>query len=194
METRRRQELELLSTSSLLEKVSSGSEEALETLYGRYLPRLQKWARGRIPHGARGLLETDDLVQETLLRSLRHVDSFDPEHSGAFLSYLRRAVKNRLVDEIRRLQRTPQANESASSLAEPGPSPLDEAIGKENAERYEACLEELDPVDSEAIVARVELGLSYADIAKELGKPSPGAARMAVKRALVRLAEKMRRR
>ncbi len=42
------------------------------------------------------------------------------------------------------------------------------------------------------MVARLELGLSYDEIAKELGKPSADAARMAVTRAVTRLAERVR--
>jgi len=57
-------------------------------------------------------------------------------------------------------------------------------------ERAFACLEEQE---REAIVARLELGLTYGEIAQSLGKPSPDAARMAVGRALVRLAREMGR-
>ena len=41
------------------------------------------------------------------------------------------------------------------------------------------------------VIARVELQQSYAQIAAAYGKASPDAARMAVTRALVRLAEEM---
>ena len=45
----------------------------------------------------------------------------------------------------------------------------------------------LRPIDREAIIARVELGFTYEEVAAALGKPSANAARMAVERALVRL-------
>jgi DNA-directed RNA polymerase specialized sigma24 family protein len=72
-------------------------------------------------------------------------------------------------------------------------SPLDQAIGSEAVDRYEAALARLRPEDREAIVARVEMDCSYGEVAQALGKPSPDAARMAVSRALVRLAEEMKR-
>ena len=50
-----------------------------------------------------------------------------------------------------------------------------------------------DPDEREAIIGRVELGNTYEDLATNLGKPSANAARMAVARALVRLAEEMKR-
>ena len=37
----------------------------------------------------------------------------------------------------------------------------------------------------------MEMGLSYQEIAEALGKPTPEAARMAVSRALMRLAREM---
>ena len=42
-------------------------------------------------------------------------------------------------------------------------------------------------------MARVEMDGTYQDVARALGKPSPDAARMAVSRALLRLAEEMSR-
>ncbi len=39
------------------------------------------------------------------------------------------------------------------------------------------------------MIARVEMGLTYAELAAATGKPSAGAARMAVSRALLRLVE-----
>jgi RNA polymerase sigma-70 factor (ECF subfamily) len=80
-----------------------------------------------------------------------------------------------------------------SAKSDFGPSPLEEAIGHETLERYEAALERLRSEDREAIIMRIEMGLSYEDIVKALGKPSVAAAHMAVSRALVKLAQEMSR-
>jgi len=71
-------------------------------------------------------------------------------------------------------------------------SPLEQAIGREALEEYEAALMELRETDREAIIARVELGQSYEEMALILGKPSAEAARLAVHRAMLRLAAKMK--
>ena len=63
----------------------------------------------------------------------------------------------------------------------------------EAVERYEAALARLRAEEREAIVARIEMGGSYQEVAQALGKPSADAARMAVSRALLRLAEEMNR-
>ena len=70
-------------------------------------------------------------------------------------------------------------------------SPLEAAIGSQTLDRYEAALARLTEDEREAVVTRVEFGLSYAEVADALGKPSADAARMAVVRALVKLAREM---
>ena len=137
------------------------------------------------------MTDTDDLVQETLLRSLRGVDAFDPRHSGAFLAYLRQGVLNRMRDEIRRARRLPEAGSPVGDVPDGRPSPVEEAIGRESLERYEAALLCLKPEDREVILARLEMGLSYQQIAQSLGRPSADAARIAVSRAVLRLAREM---
>jgi RNA polymerase sigma-70 factor (ECF subfamily) len=74
---------------------------------------------------------------------------------------------------------------------QPQPSPLEEAIGSETIERYERALAELEPDAQEAVIARIELGFSYAEIAESIGKPSADAVRMMVGRAIRRLAESL---
>ena len=179
------------SSFQLLLRAKAGDEQALNLLYQRCLTPLRRWARGRLPRWARGVMETDDLVQETLLRSLRGVEAFDPRHSGAFLAYLRQGILNRMRDEIRRVQCRPEAEGTAGDVPYGRPSPIDEAIGHESLERYEAALLQLRPEDREVILARVEMDLSYPQIAKALGKPSADAARVATSRALLRLAREM---
>ena len=74
-----------------------------------------------------------------------------------------------------------------------GASPLEEAIGSQALQRYEAALGRLGEGDRELILARVEMGMSYAEVAASTDRPSADAARMAVGRALLRLAEEMDR-
>ena len=70
-------------------------------------------------------------------------------------------------------------------------SPVEEAIGSEAVDCYESALTRLRPEEREAIIARVEMGYSYEELAEAFGKPSPDAARKTAERALVRLAEEM---
>jgi RNA polymerase sigma factor (sigma-70 family) len=181
------------STLYLIRRFRAGDREALERLFERHLPRLQRWAKGRLPRWARDAADTQDLVQETLLQTFNRMDVFEPTREGALQAYLRQAVMNRIRDEIRRKGRRPERAELDGSEVDRARSPLEEAVGLEEIERYEAALGRLRPEEREAIILRVELGHSYEEVARLLEKPSPEAARKAAKRALFRLAEEMAR-
>jgi len=179
------------SSFDLLLRARGGDSDALNDLCTKYLPRLMRWAHGRLPPWARGALDTHDVVQDTLAQVLQRLPAFEPRHEGAFQAYLRQALLNRVRDEIRRATRRAPADPLDTNKSASGPSPLEEAIGQEALERYEAALLRLRPEDREAIIVRIELGHSYAEVAEALGKPSVAAAHMAVSRALVRLAREM---
>lgn len=158
----------------------------------RYFPILTRIAHGRLPRSARTYLDTDDLVLITLEKSLNHVETFEPRREGAFLAYLRQTLLNRIRDEIRRVARRPVETEWKADAPDPSRSPLEEVIGKEAIERYEAALRGLPEVQREAVMLRLEMGMSYADIAEALGSESPNAVRMSISRALSRMAKEMK--
>lgn len=180
-------------TVELVARVKTGDADALDRLCARFLPPLRRWASGRLPRGARSLMDTDDLVQETVVRAVKRLGTFESRHEGALQAYLRQAIVNRIRDEVRRWHRSPMSTELDDRHADAAASPLDIAIGREAVERYERALSRLRPDEREAIVARIELDGSYQEVAEALGKPSADAARMAVTRALLRLAEEMSR-
>ena len=179
------------STLSLLTRARNGDNQALEDLLARYRPALSRWAAGRLPIAARDLVDTSDLVQETLLGTFKRLESFEHRGEGALYAYLRQAVLNRIRDELRKSQRRPERIDLDEGHPDQGASPLEAAIGREGVERYEAALQRLGEGERDLIVARVELGLTYGEMADVLGKSSPDAARMAVGRALARLAEEL---
>lgn len=84
------------------------------------------------------------------------------------------------------------APELPAEIAAIEPSPLEQLIGRQALDRYDAALADLKPEEREAIIGRLEFGMSYAELAAALGKSSPDAARMAVTRALFKVTEQMR--
>ena len=183
--------LGLTSTIDLLDRFKQGDSDAMGLLVERSLPPLKRWARGRLPQWARGLAETQDLVQDAVMRALPRLKTFEARHPGALQAYLRQAITNHIRDEIRKVTAHPTPTELRDSHVDAGPSPLEEAIGQEGLERYEAALETVRPADREAIIARLELQQSYEEIAIAIDKPSPDAARMAVARAVKALIKAM---
>ena len=177
------------STLTLLTRARAGDDEAMNDLFARYSPALRRWASGRLPRHVRDLADTPDLVQETLLHVFKKIEGFEHRGEGAFHAYLRQAVLNRIRNEVRNAGYRPERAELDTSMPGEGRSPLEAAIGAEGIAKYEAALERLDEDDREMVVARLELGLTYAELATATGKPSADAARMAVTRAIARLIE-----
>lgn len=178
-------------TIELLRLAQDGDRYAQEALFRRLAPPLQRWAHGRLPGWARSMVSTTDIVQEALASTYRALQQHEQRDEFAVHAYLRTALKSRLVDELRKVQRRPVFQEMARSVGDDSTSPLEEAIGAEALDRYEAALAALDVTSREAVIARLELGLPFAEIAPLIGKPSADAARMTVSRAMVRLAEAM---
>ena len=179
------------STAALLQRVQAGDAAARERLLGRYVPILRRWAHGRMPARSRGLADTDDLVQITLLRVLKQLHRFESRHEGAFLAYLRRILLNAMRDEIARAKTRGDQQPLPETLPDPGASPLEKALGRDTLERYDAAFARLGEEQQEAVFMRIEMGFGYEQIAEALGKNSANTARMVVARAIARLAEAM---
>jgi RNA polymerase sigma-70 factor (ECF subfamily) len=177
----------------LIERVRKGDANARDELLRRYWPRLERWAHGRLPKGARDLHDTTDLVQDTVVAALGRLPEFTADRDGALQAYFRVALLNRIRSLAERDRRRGEAVALQSLLADGGPSPLEQAIGTEALESYDRALERLSPEDREAIILRIELDLPYEEIVRALGKQTMVAARKAVSRALVRLAREMQR-
>ena len=176
------------STLRLLERIRQGDAGAREALVQRYLDALQRWAHGRLPAYARGEMNTQDLVQDTLVRALERMDGFRAGETGSFLAYLRQILKNRIRDEIRTVRRRPATEVLDESIEGETASPLELAIGSQTWARYEAALARLPAEQREGVIMRFELQFTHEQVAQALGMASANAARMMVSRAVVRLA------
>lgn len=159
----------------------------------RCLQPLRRWAHGRLPAYARDLADTDDLVQTTLLRTVSRLPSLAPGEAGSFLAYMCQVLVNEVRDQVRRHQRRPEVlplpeHDRPTDGALQG-SPPDPAF----LAAYERALAALTAPQRDAVVLRIELGMTFPEIALELGLPSADAARMRVARGLADLAEAMPR-
>ena len=63
----------LSSTAALIERARAGDGQAQDALFARLYPPLRRWTRGRLPVWARDVADTDDLVQEALVRTFTHL-------------------------------------------------------------------------------------------------------------------------
>jgi RNA polymerase sigma-70 factor (ECF subfamily) len=178
-------------TVALIRRIRGGDQQARDLLLRRFLPLLQRWAHGRLPRHMRDLNETDDLVQVTLVRALARLDQFESAGPGGFLAYLRESLLNQVRDEIRRHRRRPEHAQIDVELSDPdAPTLIEHIVGSERVRAYERALATLPKRQQNLIVMRVEFGMSYPDIAAEVGS-KPDAVRIMVARALVLLSQSL---
>ena len=179
------------STVDLVVRARLGDEAAWRELVARYEGPLRRSIRGRLPRAARGLTDTDDMVQDATLNILRRLPLIELRFPGALLAYLRRSVSNRVADEHRRAVRQGPTATLDDNLPDGHQSPLDLTIDRDKVRAYRTALLALGADDRLAIVMRLERGAGYDVIAARLGKPTPNAARVAVARAMFKLAKQM---
>ena len=167
------------SSLELVVRAQAGDSAALDRLLERYRPRLRRWASGRLPQYVRDLTDTDDLVQEALLGTVKNIREFEMRGEWALQAYLRRAVTNRIRDEIKRFQGRPLRQPLPDGVVSAAQSPLEATLGAEVFTRYEAALASLGEVEREGVIGRLELGCTYEEIALLLANrvPMPPACR-----------------
>jgi RNA polymerase sigma factor (sigma-70 family) len=179
-------------SARLLAAARGGNASALDRLFTRQVIALRRWAHGRLPQWARSVADTADLIQDALLRTLGRLDGFEPRGRHALAAYLREAVRNRIRDEHRRIARHGLPSALPESVAGSLPSPLDGAMATAMERRYREALARLSPLDRELVVAHLELDYTHEQLGCMLGR-TRDAARMALRRAIARLADQMRR-
>lgn len=174
----------------LIMRAREGDRTALGRLIARCLPSLARWAHRRLPRSARAAVDTTDVVHGAVVRTLQRNDDLDLRSREALAGYLREAVHNRIRDEYRRIARRGVHDTLPDSLADGRPSPFEATLSGELETQYRDALARLDARDRELIVAHVELGYTHAQLGVMTGR-SPNAARMALARAIRRLAAHM---
>lgn len=188
----------LTRTRDLLAGARAGEREALERLFHRFRAPLRAFLHARLPSPARGLLETDDLVQEVFSRAWSALERFEDRGAGAFWAYLRQVGMNEVRQAIRKQQAAkrgvPEALGESSRAPSSGERPvIDGLIAKEDFEAFETALERISEQHRTALLMRFELDLDYSEIADECGFPSADAARVAIHRASATLAQELAR-
>jgi DNA-directed RNA polymerase specialized sigma24 family protein len=165
-------------------RAKGGDKAALDALVARYLPRLASWASAAC-RCAPSLLDLRWCRNAPARSRARPI-----EVPAALQGYVRSAVLNRIRDQTRWADRRAGSEEVSTSCPIPAVAPRarDRA---ELAGRYEPALATLGEEERQLLHLRIELDYDHAEIAEMTGKPSKDAARMAVTRAIGRLAEAM---
>jgi RNA polymerase sigma factor (sigma-70 family) len=155
----------------LIERVSSGDEQAFRDLFRRYAPNARALAL-RIVR-LRALAE--DVVQEVFLSVWLRADRFD-DRRGSPRAWLMTMVRNRAVDAVRReeTQRRRTEGFSASEVVVVD-DPVDDMIhrvdGPREQQELRSALVELPPEQREVLELMYFEGLSQTRVAERLSLP-----------------------
>ena len=172
------------SDQELVAAYRGGAEWAAAALVERHAPVM---ARFLYSAGA-DREELDDLVQETLFRAFRRLDSWRGE--SGFRSWVFSIASNLLKDERRK-----RKGRTVLPLLEAdhpvAAAPDEEHAADETAERIRAGLARLPRLQREVFLRRVQGGEGYDAIAVAVGT-TPGAARVHFHHAIKRLKELVR--
>lgn len=167
------------------------SAHALEGFLTELLPRLLRWTHGRLPQHARRRMDTGDLVQEAVVHAMRQLGAAGEVEPEVVQRYVLKSIFNRIRDEVRRAKLGEVRCGDLSEAPDSRTTPLDDAIESEERRQYREALLRLDEEDQVLLVGRVELELSYEELAVATGKPNAEAARSATRRAALRLAARI---
>jgi RNA polymerase sigma-70 factor (ECF subfamily) len=186
------------SSTDLLHRAKQGSEAALNLLYEQCAARLLAYIRLRLGRELRSKLESRDILQATLLKSLTHLHELKGDERESLMAWLARIAEHEIRDraDYHRRLRLDAAREVAvdddAPLAAAGRSALSRVILDERARRLEEAMETLLPAHREVILLRSFEELSFREIAKRTGR-SEDAARMLFARAMTALTMAMPR-
>ena len=190
--------------SELLDRLRAGDQAALGELYGHYREKLRRMVVVRLDPRLNGRIAPSDVLQEAYIDALKRYPHYFQKPDQPFFGWLRLVVAQRIADVHREhlAAKMRDARQEVSLAAPVGgaassvclaacligrmASPSQIAARNEWAERLEAALEELDPLDREVLALRHFEELSNAETAEVLGIQSAAASKRYV-RALARL-------
>ena len=189
--------------AALVLEVAAGSQDALATLYDRYVEAVYA-AASRLTSDRH---VAEEVVQETFLALWNRAELFDPA-AGSLAAWLHTLARNRTVDRLRAAGRRPNLIPLSSAGGDEeqdtatlerivasgtivggstmGPGPEGELAATEIRQVIREALAELPEAERTAIVLAYREELSQTEIAARLGWPL-GTVKTRTRRALLRL-------
>ena len=183
---------EQASSADLLARAKQGSDAALNLLYEHCAGRLLAFIRLRLGRELRAKLESRDILQATLLKSLAHLHELKGGQTASLMAWLAKIAEHEIRDRAdyhgrdRRDAGREVAIDDDAPIAVAARSALSQVILDEQARQLEEAMDTLSPAHREVILLRKFEELTFPEIAKRLGK-SEDACRMLFARAMTAL-------
>lgn len=154
----------------LVAAAQHGHAPALEALVRRYHAPLCQFIERMVGD----VDAAHDLAQETLLKMIRALPRYQPR--ARFSTWLYTIAANLARDELRRRRHRDRhqvsldaGDRATDEPASPGPSVVDEALGKVTREEVRAALATLSPEHRSVMLLHYFEGLGYKEIAAVCG-------------------------
>ena len=172
-------------------RLRRGDLDALSDLITRYQNRLYRYLLRMVRQPS----EAEDLFQQTWLRVVERIRSFDPKRS--FEAWLFTVARNLAIDHLRRVrpesldEPTSDAASSESAadrLTSREPAPFDRAFASERSSQVASAVAELPVMYRDVLALRFEEEMKIEEIAQVVGAPLS-----TVKTRLRRSLEQLRR-
>ncbi len=146
---------------TLFRKMQEGDWSAFNSFFESYSERLYLYALGFVGNQA----EAEDIVQDTFI--YLWVNRAKISHMGSLYNYLSRAVKNSCID--RKLHKEVEQKYRREMMAFGEEAGEDTENFEELYERLQTVMESLPPKCKEIFILGCVEGLSYKDVAEQLG-------------------------
>jgi RNA polymerase sigma-70 factor (ECF subfamily) len=172
-----------ISPESLLAQVALGDRKAFEGLYRATADRL--FAICMRVLSDRG--DAEEAVQETFTSVWRKAAQFNPGRASA-MSWLGMIARNKAIDRLRELPARTRFEEldPQAELADPGPSPAQDAEAQIAQRALERCIDTLEPQRRSLIRAAFFDGFTYEELAARARVPL-GSVKSWIRRGLMQL-------
>jgi len=174
-----------LAFESILDAARVGAEWAWAHIYDSLAPTLIGYLR------AQGAPDPDGVCGEVFCQLVRDIHRFSGDEAG-FRSWVFVMVHHRLVDDVRRRRRRPEAIAGPDAL-NTVTDPLDveaEVIRSATEAELKLLLEELTEAQRDVLLLRVFGGLTLDEVARSMGR-RVGAVKALQRRGLEALREKV---
>ena len=153
--------------SELLTRVARKDEHAFALVYDATSPKLY----GIVLRILRRRDLADEVLQEVFVKIWERAADFDASRASP-ITWMAAIARNRALDEVRKrrpvsIEDTPEALD----VADLGPDPLAALEAGQDAGRLRGCLEQLEPVKRDIVVAAYWNGDSREELSQRFGAP-----------------------
>ena len=194
---------ELTQSMQLAVRAQGGDRQALDDLFRRYEAQVHRIARIRMGRRVRAFMDSGDLVQNTYLVATRKIGSLELASHASIIQWLAKILENQVREAARYLRAEkrdrdevsfergePDGGSLGSRVHPPAatPAPPEAVSDAELRELYDRGVESLEGDYREVILLRDYAGMTWQDVADELGRPTKRATEQLYQRARLKLA------